>query len=368
MKQQVRRAASSRIIRKLRRYAIFFARPFWQGSQNADTRPGRGARGGSGASAVADGSQPSASPSVPLQILPAGDHAIRGAESRAALGEVRRPRLRQIEQLVAMQQACIHALMREAHEASVHRVALGHLQRELELARSMQASILPRHPPRIPGIEVNALMIPAHEIGGDFYDYFLLDEDHLAIVIADVSGKGIPAAFFMAISRTLLKSNAMCLREPQQVVMRVNDQLCADNEQMMFVTAFFGVLHLRSGLLEFVNAGHNPPVIRGGGCTRMLPRGQNVALAVVDSAPYRKGRATLTPGDTLLLYTDGWVEASDPCGRMFGEQRLLDTVMRHRPGQGSLPQELLQDVRAFERGRPQADDLACVAVNYLATA
>ncbi len=250
---------------------------------------------------------------------------------------------------------------------SAHRQALlAGLQQELEIARQMQRSILPRNPLHAPGVQVDAVMEPASEVGGDFYDYFLVDENRLALVVADVSGKGIPAAFFMAVSRTLLKSLALLLRDPVRVMTQLNAQLAAENEPMMFVTVFFCVLDLRTGTLDFVNAGHNPPVIRAaGGQVRMLPRNQNMALGVNEHLRLRAGRAVLRPGDTLLLYTDGIVEAGDPLGRMFGEQRLLEAVLRYPGGAQSLPLALLREVRSFEGGRPQADDITCVALRLI---
>lgn len=269
--------------------------------------------------------------------------------------------------LVSTQQDRLVGLLRELRHALEHQAVLAGLQQELAIARNMQLSILPRQAPCAREVEVAALMVPAKEVGGDFYDYFMLDAHHLAMVVADVSGKGIPAAFFMAISRTLFKSNALILREPAQVVNRLNDQLCAENDQMMFVTAFFAVLDLRSGELEFVNAGHNPPVIRGRRAeVSLLPRNQNTALAVLHDQRYLQGRIQMQAGDTLLLYTDGVTEANDPSGRMFGEQRLLNTVMAHG-GVGDLPQALLQQVRAFEDGTAQADDITCVAVRYMSS-
>ncbi len=266
--------------------------------------------------------------------------------------------------LVRTQHDRLARLLRELHQAMSHQTVLAGLQQELEIARNMQLSILPRHPPPARDVEVAALMIPAREVGGDFYDYFMIDDDHLALVVADVSGKGIPAAFFMAISRTLLKSNAMFLREPSQVVARLNDQLCAENEQMMFVTAFFAVLDLRSGALDFVNAGHNPPVLRDrGAAVSLLPRNQNAALAVLNDVDFTSGHVQLRAGDTLLLYTDGITEAHDPRGRLFGEDRLLDAVMAHG-GPGDLSQALLHQVRRFEGGVAQADDITCVALRY----
>lgn len=266
---------------------------------------------------------------------------------------------------LASQQDRLVGVLRELRQAMEHQAALVGLRQELEIARSMQQSILPRRLPAMRGVEVTALMVPAREVGGDFYDYFMIDDHHLAVVIADVSGKGIPAAFFMAISRTLLKSNVLFLREPAQVATRLNEQLCAENEQLMFVTAFLAVLDTRCGTLDFVNAGHNPPVLRDKrGGVRLLPRGQNPALAVVRDRPYQQGRIRLRAGDTLLLYTDGMTEATDPAGGLFGEQRLLDAVALHDPACEDLPQALLRQVRAYEAGCAQADDIACVALRY----
>jgi phosphoserine phosphatase RsbU/P len=273
--------------------------------------------------------------------------------------------LGQMSGLVTTQQDRLVGLLKELRSAMEQQAILVTLQQELEIARSMQLSILPRQAPATDAVRVAALMIPAKEVGGDFYDYFLIDDDHLALVVADVSGKGIPAAFFMAISRTLLKSNALYVREPAQVVARLNDQLCAENEQMMFVTVFFGVLRLSTGEMSYVNAGHNPPLIgsrlRG---VDMLPKGQNMALAVMDELSYITGQVTLAKGDTLLLYTDGVTEATNRAGELFGEARLVDIVGALHDAGDDLPQAVLRAVREFENGAAQADDITCVAVRY----
>jgi phosphoserine phosphatase RsbU/P len=267
--------------------------------------------------------------------------------------------------LVTTQQNRLVGLLKELRAAMEHQAALASLRQELEIARNMQLSILPRAAPATDAVQVAALMIPAKEIGGDFYDYFFVDDTHLALVVADVSGKGVPAAFFMAISRTLLKTNALFLRRPGEAIARLNDQLCAENEQMMFVTVFFGVLDLASGALVYVNAGHNPPIVRtAAGATQFLPKGRNTALAVMDGLPYAEGECRLQPGDTLLLYTDGVTEATNAQGGLFGEAA-LDAVLRDadRPT-ADWPPAVLQAVRAFEAGAAQADDITCVAVRY----
>ena len=267
--------------------------------------------------------------------------------------------------LVTTQQGRLVALLKELRSAMEQQALLVSLQQELEIARSMQLSILPRHAPATTAVEVDSLIVPAKEVGGDFYDYFLVGDRHLALVVADVSGKGIPAAFFMAISRTLLKNNASLLAKPADVMARLNDQLSAENEQMMFVTVFFGLLELETGTLEYVNAGHNPPVLRrADGTVSLLPSGQNTALAVVDGLEYTPGQLQLAPGDLLLLYTDGVTEAMNAQSQLFGEERTLEIVRRHPQGQGSLVKAVLQQIRLFENGTAQADDITCVTVRY----
>ena len=270
--------------------------------------------------------------------------------------------------LVTTQQGRLVALLKELRAAMEQQALLVSLQQELEIARSMQLSILPRQAPSTEVVEVDALMVPAKEVGGDFYDYFLVGDQHLALVVADVSGKGIPAAFFMAISRTLLKNNATLLAEPAHIMARLNDQLCSENEQMMFVTVFFGLLELATVKLDYVNAGHNPPVLRrADGTVSLLPSGQNTALAVIDGLDYVPGQLTLANGDLLLLYTDGVTEAANAQDQLFGETRMLDIVQAHQPGQPSqtsLTQAVLQQIRVFEAGAAQADDITCVSVLY----
>ena len=272
--------------------------------------------------------------------------------------------------LVSTQQSRLLKLLRELQAAVQTQALLASLQQELEIARQMQLSILPRSAPNVGEVDIAATMIPAKEVGGDFYDYFPIDDEHLAVVVADVSGKGVPAAFFMAISRTLLKSNALFLRVPGATIAALNDQLCAENDQMMFVTVFYGVLHLRSGRLTYVNAGHNPPVWLRDGKASYFERGSNMALAVMEGQEYIEGEIMLSPGETLLLYTDGVTEANNAEGTLFGETALLEAMEAvgadpvHKGHAGGVPQRLVQAVRAFEAGAAQADDITVVAITY----
>lgn len=267
--------------------------------------------------------------------------------------------------LVSTQQNRLLKLLKEL-QASMHTQAmLASLQQELEIARQMQLSILPRSTPPTRKVHIDALMLPAKEVGGDFYDYFLIDEDHLAVVVADVSGKGVPAAFFMAISRTLLKSNAMHLGSASQTISQLNDQLCAENDQMMFVTVFYAVLELSTGKLRYVNAGHNPPILKQGASTTYLKSEKNMALAVLEDQDFAAGELMLHPGDSIIFYTDGVTEATNTAQELFGESQLLHAVMQHSPSAPVLPDFLLSHIRAFEKGAAQADDITIVALEYL---
>ncbi|WP_423455518.1 PP2C family protein-serine/threonine phosphatase [Ottowia sp. VDI28] len=299
---------------------------------------------------------------------PAGAEQMRADNSLVQLAGI----LGRMSDLVTTQQHRLVSLLHKLREAMAQQATLISLQQELEIARTMQLSILPRSAPETRAATVSALMEPAKEVGGDFYDYFLMQDGRLALVVADVSGKGIPAAFFMAVSRTLLKNIAQFLQEPAGIIERLNKQLCAENEQMMFVTVFLGLLDLQTGRLDYVNAGHNPPLLlRADGAdgrhntVEIMPRGQNMALAVLDDAVFKQGRMQMHAGDTLLLYTDGVTEAADPQGAFFGEARLTELAAQYQPSDGDLSQALLEAVRHFEAGANQTDDITCVATRFL---
>lgn len=270
-------------------------------------------------------------------------------------------------QLVSEQQLKMLKVMKEVQAAADNRIKLAGLQQELDVAARMQLSILPRITPDHPNINIGAQMIPAKEIGGDFYDYFMLDEDHLGVVVADVSGKGIPAAFFMAISRTLLKARARLRQQIGETIASINDDLAAENEQMMFVTLFYGVLELATGKFVFCNCGHNPPVyLRQGHPPSYLPKSRSMGLAVMEGMAFPVDEMTLAPGDALLLYTDGVTEANDIDGTLYGEPRLLEQLAQ-LPADftaDQVPPHVLRGIRAFERGAAQADDITLVTLHY----
>jgi len=268
--------------------------------------------------------------------------------------------LGRLTSLVGRQHTRVLALLRELQDSVATREKFASLQQELAIARQMQQAILPRGAPPLPQVSIDATMIPAREVGGDFYDWFALDEHRLALVVADVSGKGVPAAFFMAVTRTLLRSTVAFVDDPAEAMARLNDGLAADNEQTMFVTLFYAVLDTRSGVLDHVNAGHNPPLLRrADGRVQWLARGRNPALGAFEGMAFRADQVTLAPGDGLLLYTDGVTEAQTIEGRLFGEDALVQALQAD--GASPVP-GVVAAVRAFEAGAPQADDITCVWV------
>lgn len=235
---------------------------------------------------------------------------------------------------------------------------------ELNVATQIQADMLPRIFPPFPEQEqfdIYATMTPAREVGGDFYDFFLVDPDHLAVVIADVSGKGVPAALFMVVAKTLIKNHAQAGEEPGRVFELVNNQLCENNEAGMFVTAFLGVLEISTGKFTYVSAGHNPPLVSSGNTGYdWLSGKRNFVLAGMENMRYQQQQITLNPGDSLLLYTDGVTEALDKDGNLYSEDRLYAFWNRmNRKGKDLREQlQLLhEDINTFAAGAEQADDI-----------
>lgn len=257
-------------------------------------------------------------------------------------------------------------LVAELNEALRSKSDFMLLQQQLDLARKMQLSILPADRPESSGVAVHGLMMPAREVGGDFYDVFETEDGLLAVIIADVSGKGIPAAFFSLITRTLLKAVAATVPEPAAAVARINDLLCAENEQSMFVTLFLCVFDPRTGRMSYVNAGHNPPLIlRSGGAIEQLRITGDIALAILPGHDYQSCDETLRPGDLMLFYTDGVTEACDPEKEEFGEERLVEELHRNLDTPTwMVPRALSNAIRTFENGAEQADDLTVIALGY----
>jgi sigma-B regulation protein RsbU (phosphoserine phosphatase) len=257
--------------------------------------------------------------------------------------------------------------LREAWQA---RDQLAALQRELNVATKIQQSILPQRLPQCRGrkeFEICAQMLPARAVGGDFYDFFLLDEERMGFVIADVSGKGVPAAIFMAMTRSLLKATALTGVSPGECLRHVNRLLCVESDSGLFVTLFYGILHARTGELEYSLAGHAPPyLLDGDGRIAEVDSVGGMVLGVVEDNEYPDGRIRLRPGESLFLYTDGLTDAMDAAHNFFSGQR-LEAFLR-RMSRSPLP-EIVQGalglVKEFSAGAPQADDITIMALRYL---
>ncbi|MGI5939067.1 PP2C family protein-serine/threonine phosphatase, partial [Methanoculleus thermophilus] len=238
---------------------------------------------------------------------------------------------------------------------------------ELRIARDIQMSFLPDRLPEIPGLELAALSLPAKEVGGDFYDAIPLSGNRTAFVIADVAGKGVPAALFMALSRTVLRANAQVPRSAREAVSEANTLIAEDAKSGMFVTLFYAVVDPAEKTLAYVNAGHNPPLLfRSGGGRPVKLKGTGIIIGVMPDAEYREETIRLESGDLLLLYTDGVTEAINSAEEQFGEERLIETVMRSRD---LPPAEIVGRVRdavmQFSGDEPQFDDQTLMVIRVV---
>ncbi len=253
------------------------------------------------------------------------------------------------------------ALWRSALESRDKLVAL---ENELDLASRMQQSILPTSFPETAGYRVFASMEPARNVGGDFYDILPLPKDRLGLAVADVSGKGVPAALFMMSSRTLLRGAAIGHSDPGEMMCEVNRLLCEDNDAAMFVTVFLAVFDPASGKLVYANGGHNPPlVLRTDGTTALLPAIEGVALGVAPEIEYAEGSVTLSPGEAVVFYTDGVTEAENRRGEQFGLERLRRVFAAGAPGDArGVTTAVFEAVRSFADGAPQFDDITCLTL------
>jgi serine phosphatase RsbU (regulator of sigma subunit) len=239
---------------------------------------------------------------------------------------------------------------------------------ELNVATQIQSSMLPHIFPPFPHrkeIDIFGIMEPAREVGGDFYDFFLIDDKKLAVVIADVSGKGVPAALFMVIAKTLLSNYALMGKSPKEVFETVNNTLCENNDAGLFVTCFMGYLDLETGEFVSVNAGHNPPLLKQGGAYEYYKTTRGLVLAGMENTTYTESRIVLAPNDVLYLYTDGVTEADNNAKELYGERRLLETINKNRNANiEELCADIKEDVTIFADGAQQADDITMLAIQF----
>jgi len=256
-------------------------------------------------------------------------------------------------------------LKKSIEEKTKERAEKERIGAELNVAASIQASMLPCIFPPFPDrkeFDLYASMLPAKEVGGDFYDFYFIDKNNLAVVVADVSGKGVPAALFMVITKTLIKNCSFC-KSPKNVLESVNKKLCENNEADMFVTAFMGIYNISSGRFLYVNAGHNPPFVKKQGGFEILETQPGFVMGWMESAEYKEMEITVGPDDIIYLYTDGVTEAMNTGKELFGEQRLIAAL---NTGKDCSPKELLsavkREVDKFAAGAQQADDITMLAI------
>lgn len=243
---------------------------------------------------------------------------------------------------------------------------------ELNIATSIQAGLLTTEPVHTEDVSIMASMTPAKEVGGDFYDYAVLNEDHVVIFIADVSGKGVPAALFMAMGTTLLRDHVGLVRREnisfRGEVSEVNNMLCRHNEGGLFITAWIGILNTKTGRLTYIDAGHNPPLLKHNGTFDFVPLGKKgLPLAAMEDFQYQKNELYLDPGDRLILYTDGVTEAQNHEQQLYGEDRFRRYANLHKDEvQQEFMDGLLKDLLNFQSGCDQFDDITMLLLDFKA--
>src|SRR5215510_3725575 len=245
------------------------------------------------------------------------------------------------------------------------------MEEALKLAHDIQMSMLPKIFPPFPKrheFDIFAAIVPAKEVGGDLYDFFFIDNDHLCFAVGDVSGKGVPASLFMAVTKTLFRATASNGGTPGEILGRLNAEICRDNESCMFVTLFCAILNIRTGQVDYSNGGHNLPYhLHRDGVSPLENLGVRV-LGLVQQSPYASGRMVLGPGEALLLYTDGVTEAMDSSETLYSVQRIERFLASNRGSSpGQMIGDLLSDVRQFAGGAAQSDDITVLALLYFGT-
>ena len=265
----------------------------------------------------------------------------------------------EIEQLAIAINRMAHDLkeyMNRFVEASAEKERI---EKELDIARSIQQSFLPDLPPDIEGMDIAGLSLPAREVGGDFYDYIPLPDGRWGLVIADVSGKGVPAALYMGISRTLVRANAATHSSVSDTICKANAMITESDHSSMFVTLFYGVLDVREKSLTYVSAGHNYPVmLKQGAIDTILLKADGIALGVIQDIQLEEQKIQLDQGDILILYTDGVTETVDRNDQEFGEERLTALLQENSHLSSSELVDLIKnEVIRFSEGQPQFDDI-----------
>lgn len=262
--------------------------------------------------------------------------------------------------------------VRYIRESQQEHNQLESIKNDLAIAGEIQQTILPRSFPPFPEltevVDIYASMTPAKDVGGDFYDFFQIDDERIGLVIADVSGKGVPASLFMAVSRTLLRATALRGVSSAECLTYANKLLCKESLDSMFVTVFYGIYHYKTGMMDYTNAGHNPPyLLRGGRTVECLPVASNFMVGVFDDIEFESNTLTFGIGDTLLLYTDGVTEAFNDKREQFSESNLQDILasMHESSSAKEVVTSVLQSVKTFSGDYPQSDDITLLSLQRI---
>ncbi|HPO56161.1 MAG TPA: SpoIIE family protein phosphatase [Ignavibacteriaceae bacterium] len=243
------------------------------------------------------------------------------------------------------------------------------IQHDLSVARNIQLAILPKTFPPFPDIkefEIYASMNAAKEVGGDFYDFFMIDKDRLGFVIGDVSGKGVPAAIFMAVSRTLIRATALKGIGAGECMSYVNNLLCNESVSSMFVTVFYAILNIRTGVVEYSNAGHNPPyLMRTNGEISEIEKTGGIVLGALEDYEFKSNSVKLEPGESIFMFTDGVTEAFNAADDLYSEERLVE-LLKQLCGKDlkDVVDAVNKDVEFYSTGVPQSDDITILSIKY----
>jgi sigma-B regulation protein RsbU (phosphoserine phosphatase) len=305
----------------------------------------------------------------PVSLLCTGAKVIGSGEYQTTVINPVARRGDELGELARTFQDMVESLKMHMKELERTTAAKERIESELRVATEIQTGMLPRTFPPFPDrkeFDIFATMTPAREVGGDFYDFFFTEENKLCFLIGDVCGKGIPAALFMAICKTLLKTEALRGLPPEQILTRVNDILYPDNELSMFFTGFCVILNTESGEIIFANGGHNPPLIhtRDGGF-QFIPMSKGLVVGVMPDVRFESQKLRLQPGDVIFMYTDGVTEAVDPEEQLFSGDRLKDLLSNLKDRDPTYIINAARDeIERFTRGMPQADDITMLALRF----
>lgn len=295
------------------------------------------------------------------------------AEEMAAMQRISQSRNDEVGSLAEAMAGMISRLQRYLVEMEAATAARQRVEGELSAARDIQVGMLPRKFPPFPNhseLDIFAILESAKEVGGDLYDYFLIDDHRLFFVVGDVSGKGVPAALFMAMTTSLFKAHAMSSSSTGKIMEQVNTELSRENAAEMFVTVFACILDLRDGTIEYSDGGHEAPfIVRADGSVERLIKHQGIALGVFGDVPYKTDRFPLRPGDALVLFTDGVSEATDAKDMLFTTDRIETALAATRSEFSArfIAEDLAESVRGFVGAVPQSDDIAILVVCYEGT-